>query len=133
MNIAKRLILFIAVLSGTFAVALPALPVYAGPFDASKQQACRGANLSNNDTGCDGTTARQTLDKRIGFIVNLLTVLVGIIAVIVIIVNGIRFITSNGDSNSISSAKHGIIYAIVGLIVVALAQVIVRFVLSRIN
>ncbi len=47
-----------------------------------------------------------------------------------IIINGLRFITSGGDSNAVSSAKKGILYAIVGLVIVALAQFIVRFVLN---
>jgi hypothetical protein len=48
-----------------------------------------------------------------------------------IIIGGFRYITSGGDSGSVSSAKNTVLYAIVGLIIVALAQVIVRFVLSK--
>ncbi len=48
-----------------------------------------------------------------------------------IIVGGLKYITSGGDSGNITSAKNTILYAIVGLIVVALAQIIVRFVLQR--
>lgn len=55
----------------------------------------------------------------------------GVLAVIVIIISGLRFIMSQGDSNSISSAKRGIIYAVIGLLIAATAQIIVAFVLSK--
>jgi hypothetical protein len=102
-----------------------------GAFGGSKQQACQGANLSN-DTNCHTAESTSKIESAISFIVNLLTIIVGIVAVIIIIVNGLKFITSNGDSNSISSARQGIIYALVGLVIAALAQVIVRFVLSQV-
>ena len=54
-------------------------------------------------------------------------------AVMMIIVGGFRYITSGGASDSVSSAKNTIIYAIVGLVVVALAQFIVQFVLNRVT
>lgn len=124
--------LLVATFIGMFAIILAPVPAIAGPFDGAIGEACKGANLSNNDKTCESAKAGDTLDKRVQFIVNLLTIVVGIAAVILIIVNGLKFITSNGDSNSITSAKQGIIYAIVGLIIVALAQVIVRFVINRI-
>jgi hypothetical protein len=50
-----------------------------------------------------------------------------------IIVGGLKYITSGGDSGNVSGAKNTILYAIVGLVVVALAQIIVRFVLTRVT
>jgi hypothetical protein len=64
-------------------------------------------------------------------IINILSIVVGVTAVFMIIIAGIRFITSNGDSGNVSSARSTIIYAIVGLVVVALAQIIVQFVLGK--
>jgi hypothetical protein len=48
-----------------------------------------------------------------------------------ILIGGFRYITSGGDSGNVSGAKNTILYAIVGLVIVALAQFIVRFVLSQ--
>jgi hypothetical protein len=48
-----------------------------------------------------------------------------------IIYGGFRYITSGGESGSISSAKNTILYAIIGLIIVALAQFIVKFILAK--
>jgi hypothetical protein len=60
-------------------------------------------------------------------------VIVGVAAVIMIIIGGFRYITSSGDSASVNSAKNTILYAIIGLVIVALAQVIVRFVLNQVS
>jgi hypothetical protein len=48
-----------------------------------------------------------------------------------IIYGGFRYITSGGDSNGVTAAKNTILYAIIGLIIVALAQIIVNFVLNK--
>ncbi len=48
-----------------------------------------------------------------------------------IIIGGFKYVTSTGDSASISSAKNTILYALVGLAVVSLAQVLVHFVLNK--
>lgn len=100
-------------------------------FESSVDQACQGANLSDSASGCTAENGATRIEEVIGIIVNILTVIVGIAAVFMIIINGFRFITSNGDSGSIANARNGVIYAIVGLVVVALAQVIVRFVSSK--
>jgi len=50
--------------------------------------------------------------------------------VIMIIVGGFRYITSGGESGNVSGAKNTLIYAIVGLVIVALAQIIVHYVLN---
>jgi TRAP-type C4-dicarboxylate transport system permease small subunit len=64
-------------------------------------------------------------------IINILSVIVGVVAVIMIIIGGFRYITSGGSSDKVTGAKNTILYAIIGLIIVALAQVIVRFVLNK--
>lgn len=96
---------------------------------------CKGAQLdvnAPNDCATD-TTSGETVNSIITTVINIFSIVVGVIAVIMIIIGGIKYITSGGDSNNISSAKTTIIYAIIGLVVVALAQVIVRFVLSRVG
>ena len=54
----------------------------------------------------------------------------GIIAVIMIVFAGLRYITSSGDSGRSRAATQTLIYAIVGLVVCILASVIVSFVMS---
>lgn len=61
-------------------------------------------------------------------VITLLLWLIGIISVIMIIVGGIRYALSGGDSGSINGAKNTILYAVVGLVVAMLAYAIVGFV-----
>lgn len=106
-------------------------PAYAD-IDASKSAACEGIGLANGATGCQGGGANRVYGV-VKAVVNLLSVIVGIAAVIMVIVSGFKYVTSAGDSNRIASAKNTLIYAIVGLIIVALAQFIVRFVLGELS
>lgn len=64
--------------------------------------------------------------------VNIMLFAVGILAVIMLIYGGIRYVLSGGDSGAVSSAKKTILYAVVGLIVAILAYAIVNFVITTI-
>lgn len=67
-------------------------------------------------------------------VVNILSIVLGVIAVFVIIIfGGIRMITSSGDPAKISSARQAIVFAAVGLAIAAFAQFLVAFVLKRIG
>lgn len=63
-------------------------------------------------------------------IVNTLLYVLGMVAVIMIVIGGIRYTTSNGDAGSIKGAKDTILYSVVGLVVAILAYAIVNFVIS---
>lgn len=91
-----------------------------------------GTELKVQANGCSTsqTTGVTGLQGILTQAVNIFSIIVGVIAVIMIIVGGLKYITSGGDSSNVSGAKNTIIYAIVGLIIVALAQFIVRFVLG---
>lgn len=97
---------------------------------------CSGVNqASNNSTstscGSNGTgTGAPDITKIATKIINILSVIVGAIAVIMIIWGGFKYITSGGDTGNVSGAKNTLIFAIVGLIIVALAQFVVHFVLN---
>lgn len=92
--------------------------------------ACEGIGLTGS--GCGTTQANNRINSLIELIVNLLSVVVGVVAVIMIIISGLKYVTSGGDSSKIASAKSTLIYAIIGIIIVALAQFIVRFVVNRV-
>lgn len=65
--------------------------------------------------------------------VNALSLVIGVVAIIIIILAGIKMTMSTGDAGKVKSARDQIIYACVGLVVAVLAQAIVRFVLNRIG
>jgi len=64
-------------------------------------------------------------------IVNTLLIILGMISVIMIVIGGVKYTTSNGDSASVKSAKDTILYAIIGLILAILSFSIVNFVIGR--
>lgn len=63
-------------------------------------------------------------------ITNVLLFIIGAIAVIMLVIGGIRYTTSNGDSAQVTAAKNTILYAIVGIIVAILAYAVVNFVVD---
>lgn len=84
-------------------------------------------------TVCSGTT-----DKLFGVggfwnrVLETFTFIIGAIAVLMIIIGGIRYATSNGEQAQITSAKNTILYAIVGVVVAIMSYAIVRFVITNI-
>jgi len=96
------------------------------------KQICDGVNTATGDPA--GTPCQ---DKELGgflkSIINLLLFVIGVIAVIMIIVGGIRYVVSGGDQSAITGAKNTILYAIVGLVVAILAFAIVNFVLASVK
>ncbi|MGH7239924.1 MAG: pilin [Candidatus Saccharimonadales bacterium] len=128
----KSLLLFIfaglALLLGT--VVLPNQTASAAVSTAGvKSEICQGVTETGGDCTSDGT---GDINGLITNIVDILSVIVGIVAVIMIIISGLKFITSGGESSAVASAKKTIIYALVGLIIVGLAQIIVHFVVGHI-
>lgn len=63
-------------------------------------------------------------------ITNVLLFIIGAISVIMLIIGGIRYVVSGGDSGAVTSAKNTILYAIVGIVVAILAYALVNFVIS---
>lgn len=108
-------------------------------------QLCTGADFQF--TGADGqcqvhetdehgnpvnVAAESKITRLINNVVNIISIIVGIISVIMIIYGGFRMVTSGGNPENTKAARNAIIYALVGLLIVAFAQVIVKFVLSKI-
>ncbi len=70
-------------------------------------------------------------DSVINGILNTVYFAAGIAAVIVIIVSGFFYMTSQGDAAKVKRGKDGILYAIVGLVVVIMAFVVTNFIIGR--
>lgn len=98
---------------------------------------CAGANNFKDTTGADCDTSQAGTKDKVQSIVNtvisIFSWVVGIVSVIMIIYGGFRYITSGGDSAGVTSAKNTILFAIVGLVFVALAQIIVKFVIGTVS
>jgi uncharacterized membrane protein YidH (DUF202 family) len=92
---------------------------------------CSGSNIDLQGTADKCSDGTSSVGKLIRTVINVLSVIIGAIAVVMIIIAGFRYITSGGKQESVTGAKNTILYAIVGLVIVALAQIIVHFVLNN--
>lgn len=63
-------------------------------------------------------------------ITNTLLFVVGSISVIMLVIGGLRYVISGGESSAVQAAKNTILYAIVGVIVSMLAYAAVAFVIG---
>ncbi|MBQ3476425.1 hypothetical protein IJH26_02890 [Candidatus Saccharibacteria bacterium] len=72
------------------------------------------------------------LTGNITTILNAVIGVLGIVAVIVIILGGVQYMTSTGESGKVKKAKDTILYGIIGLVVCVLAFAIVNFVIANI-
>lgn len=81
-------------------------------------------------TSICGAAEQDSAEKIIQNVINVILLVLGMIAVIMIIIGGVRYTTSNGDANAIKGAKDTILYSVVGLIVAILSFAIVNFVIG---
>jgi hypothetical protein len=97
---------------------------------------CNGTQLSANAAGpavCDNGATDQTLQNTVDLVVNLLSLIVGLAASVMITFGVYYGAVSSAGSDAAKRAKNSVIYAMIGLVVVALAQVIVRVVVGKAN
>lgn len=90
-------------------------------------QALSGLDKVNNGK------ANDDLQGQIGMILNAVYIIIGIVAVIMVILGGISYATSQGDPAKVKKGKDTILYGIIGLIVVLMAFAITTFVLNALN
>lgn len=88
---------------------------------------CSG-NAGSEVCKAQGTDDATKLMKNV---INTLLFVLGGIAVIMIVIGGIKYATSNGNAADIKSAKDTIMYSVVGLVVAMMAYAIVNFVIDR--
>ncbi|MBP9853184.1 MAG: hypothetical protein QG629_892 [Patescibacteria group bacterium] len=134
--VAASLVMAFGLLAAPVAVMVPSVSAESTAVDCAKQ----GTNFDFNNIDANGCGGDKSLDNGPGGrgiegtikrIINFFSVLVAVVSVIMIIWGGFKYVTSGGESNNVSSAKNTIIYALVGLVIVALAQFIVQFVLKN--
>ncbi len=95
------------------------------------QDVCKGVALTGGT--CQTGANQNSVEDTIQAVINILSLVIGFVSIIMIMIGGFRYITSAGDSNSTTAAKNTILYAVIGLVVVAMAQVIARFVINRVG
>lgn len=100
-------------------------------------------NAINNGVGgganCVAPTSQGATNSLFGpdgvfvTVTNILIFIIGAIAVIMLIIGGIRYVLSQGDQSAITSAKNTILYAIIGIVVAMLAYGAINFVTAQLS
>jgi len=114
---------------GFFAVAfLSLLAIIASPdamaFEQSISDGANAARGADQASSLFGTTGIFTT------ITNVMLFIVGAISVIMIVIGGLRYVLSGGNSGNVTAAKNTILYAVVGLIIAIMAYAIINFVIT---
>lgn len=109
---------------------LAVMTIASGLFAGHSFAACGSVNDGTLGGVACGPAAVST-QTAVQNVINILLYIVGISAVIVIIVGGLRYVLSGGDPKNTAAAKDTIMYAAIGLAVSLLAYAIVNFVLNQ--
>lgn len=128
MKLMKRIFLtFLAVLSLTGFALSPMTPAFA----ANKDDVCEGVGAASGGSGCTPTGGVTDINVVVRTGLRIFQSIVGIIAVIMMVTAGLRFITSGGTPDKINSARNTLLYGAIGIVVVALSEVIIQFALNQ--
>lgn len=85
------------------------------------------------DPGDVGVPEVRADNATVADALNVVYLIAGMVAVIVIVIAGFYFVLSRGDQNQISRAKNAIIAASAGLVIIILAFTITQFILGNID
>jgi hypothetical protein len=117
-----------ALLGAVGSVSLVAQPAFAAnPLDAS----CADGTLSGSDVCNDRSDRLFGPDSFWTKLINTMIFVVGSVAVLMIVIGGMRYVLSGGDASSTKSAKDTILYSIIGVIIALMAYAIVNFVVVK--
>jgi hypothetical protein len=89
---------------------------------AAESSACHN-NGSDPIAGADGILAKVT---------KIVSYLSGAAAIILIIISGFMYVSSDGDAGRVQSARTTLVYAVIGIVIVLMSQGIIMFVLNRV-
>ena len=121
----KKLISFAATLAIAALIAVPMVTLAQGADDPYGVGAVEDSGL--NLSGGEGTDIRETAGRLINVVLSFL----GIIAVVIVLVGGFKYMLSGGDESKTADARKMIVAGIIGLAIILSAWAITSFVLDR--
>lgn len=101
-----------------------------GGGSSAVDSACSGVSALGVDCG-SATTAQEVIEGPVGTLIDLVSYAVGIACVVMIIYGGFRFITSGGNADATKSARNTILYALLGLFIILIANILINFVFGQ--
>lgn len=72
----------------------------------------------------------ENLQEFLYFLINYAITISAIVAVVSLIISGFKYILSFGDEKKIKAATSSIIYSLIGLVLVFVAPVVIKFVIN---
>ena len=124
------------IMAAVAAFAFATTPVYADTTTSEPDVCEEWKNKTGYDPNYEiicGKKSESDATARVGNILNTVFFWAAIVAVLVIIIGGVMYITAQGDKAKIVRAKSAILYAVIGLIVVLLSFAIVNFILTNVQ
>ena len=98
----------------------------------SKLLANTGGSAQDGVDSINPGGVATNLPETIQIIINVALGVIGMVAVIMIIMGGFQYTSSQGDEKKVTKAKNTIMYGVIGLIIALLAFAIVNFVLGSV-
>lgn len=134
-NIKKALAGLLVVPLAMLSVAVVSTPAFAADTDCPQgtQPGASDLTLDGGAKCAKGNSQDSSLTNVFKTVTNILLFLVGAVAVIMLVIGGLRYVTSNGDQNAVTGAKNTIMYAIIGIVVAFLAYAAVGFVTNQLE
>lgn len=124
-NLLTPLAIIAAVFGAVASIGLASQPAFAAnPLDAS----CADGTLSGSDVCKDRSDKLFGANSFWTKLINTMIFVVGSVAVLMIIVGGLRYVLSGGDASGIKSAKDTILYSVIGVVIAVMAYAIVNYV-----
>ena len=125
-----RLVASFAILASLFL-----FPMAVHAVDVVDPGLCNGT--TNPDFVCkvpDGGATNPIFGQHgvLTVVINIMSLAVAVIAIIVLVIAGIRYSVSQGDPGKLTNARNTIIYAVLALVIAGVAQAVVAFVLKRV-
>jgi hypothetical protein len=110
------------VLGGYFSLAIPAFALDTGPIDTDS------LGLSYGEaTGLGTTDVRTTIAQIIRVAMGLL----GIVAVVIILIGGFKWMTAGGNEEQVGEAKKWIFSGVIGLVIILSAYALASFIITQ--
>jgi len=99
------------------------------------QQTAFAVTTNSKDAVCEAVGCSEAETNRVTSTIQnairVFQIIAGVVAIFMMIIAGLRFITSSGSSDGVKSARNTILYAAIGIVIVIISEAIIRFVLSR--
>ncbi len=125
----KYVFFFLFILSGTF--------VFTSSVSAATPCSILGGTSNGSVCNFGSSTIPaancSSLNSTIGEIVTLLFFIAGLVFFIMIIISGLKMMTSGGDREKFAGARSSLVYAIIGIVIVAGSFLIVEIVFGLLH